>query len=93
VVVFDTPGRREFVRRRLIEQNLYPAVLWPLDDALWTDIPARHRDFSRCMISLPCDMRYGRSDLERVAEAVALASREYAGRRSAAESPSSEVQR
>jgi hypothetical protein len=92
VVVFDTPQRRQFVRRRLIDANLYPAVLWPLDNALWTDIPARHRNFSRCMISLPCDMRYGRSDLERVADAVLQAVCECAAGHSAAGHSAAEPQ-
>ena len=91
VLVFDTPQRRQFVRRRLIDQNVYPAVLWPLEDALWTDIPAWHRNLSRCTLSLPCDMRYGRADLERVATAVSRATGEYADGRGAARSRSGEV--
>ena len=69
VVVFDDADVRDRVRARLIEQDIYPSALWPLDEPLLPGVPDEHRELARRLFSLPCDARYGRHDLDRVAEA------------------------
>jgi len=70
ILVFDSPGRCEFVRQRLIASGVYPAVLWPLDKPVVSGIPKEHVDFSHRMLSIHCDMRYNESDMEHVAALV-----------------------
>lgn len=69
-LVFDSAGRRERVRTALVAARVYPAVLWPLEGDLHPQVPPRHRELSRRVLSLHCDFRYGEEDMERVAEAV-----------------------
>lgn len=66
VLVFDTPERREAVRRALIARRVYPAVLWPLEAPALPGIPPAAVDLSRRTLSLNCDMRYTADDMEEV---------------------------
>lgn len=75
LLVCDSPARRERVRHSLIEERIYPAVLWPLDETLFP-VPDNNRELSRRVLSLHCDFRYTRQDLERVAALVAKAGEE-----------------
>lgn len=69
VVVLDSPERRELVRVRLIEANVFPAVLWQLEQ---TVLPVGHesRELSRRMLSIHCDGRYDAADMLRVGELI-----------------------
>ena len=69
VVVMDSRERRERVRRALIEQRIYPAVLWPLEDPV-LPLATESVELSRRILSLHCDYRYVAEDMRRVAEAV-----------------------
>lgn len=66
---FDAPERREEVRARLIAARIYPAVLWPLEEAV-VEIPNADVELSRRILSLHCDQRYEASDLHRVAHVI-----------------------
>jgi hypothetical protein len=70
VVLVDSAQRREHARRHLIAANVFPAVLWPLEQ---TVMPVGHeaRDLSRRMLSLHCDGRYGTADMLRIGEILA----------------------
>ncbi len=70
IVLFDTPARRRYVRQNLIEAKVYPAVLWPLDAPVVAGIPPEFVGVSERMLSIHCDMRYGESDMLRVAELI-----------------------
>ncbi len=67
LVVFRDPALRDRVRRRLIDRHIYSSVLWPLDDASVADIPAIDVAFSRRVLSIYADQRYGPDDMGRVA--------------------------
>lgn len=67
IIVFDTPERRDHVRSLLIAHRVYPSVLWPLEEADQLAVADGDLDFSRRMLSLHCDMRYGPRDMIRVA--------------------------
>ncbi len=94
-LLFDSPGRREQVRAALVAARVYPAVLWPLEERLHPDVPPRHCELSRRLLSLHCDFRYGERDMERVAEAVrrALSRRRSPPRPEAGRSQDVELQR
>ncbi len=62
VVVFEDPGRREAVRRYLIEHRVYPAVLWPMDCAAFS-VPDETLRLSERILSLHCDGRYDEDQL------------------------------
>lgn len=59
VLVFDFQTDRDKVRKALIENQIYPAILW--------NIPAPTEGeifkFSRGMLSIHCDARYTREDI------------------------------
>lgn len=60
---------RERLRRRLVEANVYPAVLWDLRKP-FVRVSKRDRDLSSRVLCLHCDSRYRRVDMERVATLV-----------------------
>ena len=69
--VLPSPSARDQLRARLIDRDVYPAVLWPLEqDHVVFDVGKEELDLSRRVLSLACDARYGVFDLERVAAAV-----------------------
>ncbi len=72
LLVFDSAERRDRVRRELIGVRVYPAVLWSLEEPVLTagrDV----LELSRRVLSIPCDGRYGREDMERVGSLIEAA--------------------
>jgi hypothetical protein len=67
VIRVDQPGRRDHLRHRLIEHDVYPAVLWPLEAPVVPVEPA-DVELSRRLLSLHCDFRYSEVDLHRMVE-------------------------
>lgn len=58
------PSTRDAIRARLIDRDVYPAVLWRLDGE---EAPERHRRWAGRMMVLAVDFRYQPADMERVA--------------------------
>ncbi|WP_229398014.1 hypothetical protein [Micromonospora okii] len=75
VCAIDDPDRREEIRRALVARDVYPAVLWALPDTA----PPAQRHWSRRMLFLPTDHRYGADDMDRVAAALREAARVAGG--------------
>lgn len=73
VLVFDKPKAREHVRDALIDQRIYPAILWPLEDTVVRGIPAEHVDLSRRLLVVHADQRYTTADMQRVGVALEAA--------------------
>lgn len=64
VFILRTELKREQVRQYLIQNNLYPVVLWKIPNE-----NSRHAlDFSKRMLSIPCDARYTEVDIMRMKE-------------------------
>ena len=63
VLVFDTTERRNFVYEKLIQSQIYPAILWPLEKPVINGIPEKYIDLSRRILSIHSDMRYDESDM------------------------------
>jgi hypothetical protein len=76
----QTPEQRQRLRTTLIARDIYPAVLWSIEDQRRSTF-AEAAALSRRLLSLPCDFRYGINDLDRVAEAVRLSTCEVDGHR------------
>jgi hypothetical protein len=70
VLLVDSSARQEHLRRRLIENRVYPAVLWPLSDPVVTPIPDAHVRLSRQLLVVHCDMRYDETDMAEAARLV-----------------------
>jgi hypothetical protein len=68
IILFDSAERREFVRRKLIQADIFPAVLWPLEHPAISVIDGEYVSASRRMLSIHCDMRYSTDDMARVAD-------------------------
>lgn len=77
ILLFDSAERREFVRAKLIEAAIYPAVLWSLEKPAVKGIPAEHIAASRRMLSIHCDMRYSVGDMAFVGEKIRNIGNEY----------------
>lgn len=63
VMLLDSNERRQFVRNRLIQTNIYPAVLWALPESA----SQISKDISERMLSLHCDGRYTEADIRQMA--------------------------
>lgn len=62
IVECDSAEGREALRATLVARRIYPAVLWPQPP----DAPAHHLDYSRRMLHLHTDHRWGAEDMLRV---------------------------
>lgn len=60
-------GDAPALRRRLAEEKIYVPLLWP--DGLDTG-DETERDLMEHILPLPCDQRYGRTDMERILNAL-----------------------
>ena len=56
---------RDALRAHLFEQNIYPPVHWDLRGTVADEFIASHA-LAGEMMSLPCDQRYGASDMQRM---------------------------
>lgn len=70
IVIARSRGLRDGIRAALISRNVYPTILWPLDEPAVPGIPADYIDLSHRMFSIQCDARYTPGDLIRVADLV-----------------------
>jgi len=74
-LLFDSAAAREKVRKELVAVQVYPAVLWSLDDPVVPEIPAPQIDLARRLLTVHCDYRYSPADMARVAAEVLRAHR------------------
>lgn len=66
VMLLDNQEEREKFRHYLIQNAIYPAILWRVPD----DASSVSVDFSNRMLSIHCDARYSRKDIERMSEII-----------------------
>ncbi len=62
-------NNRERVRQHLFDCEIYPALPWPLPGMVPEQFGDSHRLAAEIM-TLPCDQRYARADMNRMAQAV-----------------------
>ena len=77
VMLIDTVERRNFIFAELINSGIYPAILWPLEQSIITDIPGKYIDLSRRILSIHCDMRYDLSDMKYVGKQIRKIGNEF----------------
>lgn len=72
-LVLRCPSRsaRDSLRRALIGNGVYPAVLWPLDNPIADPIEAAAVELSERLLSLHCDYRYDAAHMNRLASIMA----------------------
>ncbi len=61
-------GQRDALRRYLIEREIYCPVHWPVSG--YHRLTEEEQSFYDEELSLVCDQRYGREDMERIIETV-----------------------
>lgn len=76
-LIFDSQGRRDYVREKLIEHSVYPAILWDLSKTVVDGISDPAIDTSQRVLSIHCDMRYDERDMEHIADLVAAIGKQY----------------
>ena len=64
---------RERIRQALFAEKIFPQFHWPIAGFVPSEFEASHRLASEIM-TLPCDQRYNRSDMERVVRQLRLSS-------------------
>ena len=79
VLLFDSAERRESVRIKLIQSDIYPAILWSLQNPAIEGIPVEHTNASTRMLSIHCDMRYSERDMSYVANCIKGFGNEFKG--------------
>jgi hypothetical protein len=62
VLMFPSLEMRQLARRRLIESDVYPTVLWTMDQP----VQPENDTLADRLLCLPADQRYGPSDMERI---------------------------
>ena len=68
ILVFRSKEQAQYVRQRLIQSNIYPAILWSLTAPKIEGIDVEDISLSQRLLSIGCDARYDRSDMRRVAD-------------------------
>lgn len=68
VPILVPDGKRNELRRYLIDHKIYLPVHWPLSE--YHDIDARSRQIYDNELSLVCDQRYDESDMERMVKTI-----------------------
>lgn len=66
VLLTENKETRERLRHHLIEQAVYPAVLWNVPDNCSEDV----QNFSHRMLSIHCDGRYTENDIRQLANII-----------------------
>lgn len=54
VLLFKKTASRDWVKQKMIEHKIYPAILWPIENPAFKSA----KDFSDRMLSVHCDGRY-----------------------------------
>lgn len=62
-------SERDRVLKALFEHDIYPPVHWSIEGVVPKEFSESHR-LAAAIMTLPCDQRYGRSDMKRVVTAV-----------------------
>ena len=63
VMLMENKEKRDSIRKQLIENSVYPAILWDLPQTA-SDVS---RNFSERMLSVHCDGRYSEDDVRQMA--------------------------
>lgn len=66
VILLDSRDKRDAVRKRLIKESVYPAILWNVSDSASMEA----KDFSKRMLSIHCDGRYQEKDIIQLADII-----------------------
>ena len=73
VVVTNDKENRDLLRSKLTEKNIYPAILWPLEEgppSVEGNICDEDRLLNQRLLMLHCDFRYSLGDFNRVVEQI-----------------------
>lgn len=70
VLVAEDAHRRNLLRTALVARNVYPAILWDLGGSVECELERPRADR---MLALPCDGRYAKDDMIRLAKTIAEA--------------------
>jgi dTDP-4-amino-4,6-dideoxygalactose transaminase len=58
---------RNKLKERLISQQIYPPIHWTLPQHITEHFPELQK-LSSSILTIPCDQRYGLSDMKRIAD-------------------------
>lgn len=65
-VLFSTRKKRDQMKKRLIKNSIYPAIIWPIEEShAWAS--ERAKILSGQILSIHCDGRYSLTDMDKIA--------------------------
>jgi hypothetical protein len=67
ILIYKSKEIAKYIRHKLIQSRIYPAVLWPLDSLKIQDVGSEDISLSERMLSIACDARYDANDMIQVA--------------------------
>lgn len=67
IILCDNTKEREALRMHLINNMIYPAILWQMPEDSVFEVA---KDFSKRMLSVHCDPRYSRNDIKEMCERI-----------------------
>lgn len=67
-LLFDSTRQRDSIRNFLIENSVYPAILWQIESTFCADAI----DLGRRILSIHCDGRYSTDDMQELARRINL---------------------
>ena len=76
-IIFDSVARRNYVGQRLIENSIYPAILWDLTNHVIDGISIQNIDLSQRILCIHCDMRYDEETMNRTANLIILFAEQF----------------
>jgi dTDP-4-amino-4,6-dideoxygalactose transaminase len=71
LLMLPTGDRRDRLRIKLINSNVYPAILWSLENPVVQGIRPSDIALSRRLLMIPCDGRYSTNHMLSVGEIIA----------------------
>jgi len=66
IIIFDSVVQRNQIREKLIENNIYPSILWNIPEGQTTIV----NKFSNTMLSLYCDGRFSKRDIRQMIQKI-----------------------
>lgn len=67
IILMPNKKKRDEFRNYLIKHSIYPAILWEIPDKVAYD---KCKDFGNRMLSIHCDARYSKDDIEQMCKII-----------------------
>lgn len=70
ILVLESEEMRDRLQQEMAARKMFLPVLWPMDHLALPGVPEEQLQFSKCMLCVPCDMRYEEDAVGHVARMI-----------------------